>query len=204
MCGLLWHIILRDLFSWATNTADGDCSYEIKRHLLLGRKALTNLDSLLKSHDVTLSSQSCGFYSNYVWMWELDYNENWALNNLCFWIVMLEKTLESPLNCKEIQLVNSKWNQSWIFIGSIDAKAEVPILWPPDEKNWLIRKDLDVGKDWRWEKKGSIEGEIFEWNYWLDVHEFEQALGVGDGLGGLMCHSPWGFREWTHLSDWNV
>ena len=155
MCGLLWHISLRDLFSWATNTADGDCSYEIKRHLLLGRKALTNLDSLLKSHDVTLSSQSCGFYSNYVWMWELDYNESWALNNLCFWIVMLEKTLESPLNCKEIQLVNSKWNQSWIFIGSIDAKAEVLILWPPDEKNWLIRKDLDVGKDWRWEKRGA-------------------------------------------------
>ena len=131
-------------------TADVDCSHEIKRRLLLGRKVMTNLDSILKSRDnfgnKGPSSQGCGFSSNHVWMWELDYKESWA-PNWCFWTVVLEKTLESPLDCKEIQPVHPKGNQSWIFIGRTDAKAETPMLWPPDVKNWLIWKDPDAGKD---------------------------------------------------------
>ena len=141
-------------------TADGDCRHEIKRRLLLGRKAMTNLDSMLKSRDVTLPtkvhlSQGCGFSSSHVWMCELDYKEQWAPKNWCFWTVVLEKTLEGPLDWKEIQPVNPKWNQPWIFIGRTDAEAEAPILWPPHEKSWLIGKDPDAGKDWRQEKKGT-------------------------------------------------
>ena len=131
-------------------TADSDCSHEIKRCLLLGRKVMTNLDSILKSRNITFhkgpSSQGYGFSSSHVWMWELDYNESWAW---CFWTVVLEKTLENPLDCKEIQLVHPKEKQSWIFIGRIDVEAETPILWPPDAKSWLIGKGPDVGKDWR-------------------------------------------------------
>ena len=124
-------------------TAVGDYSHEIKRHLLLGRKAMTNLDSILKSRDVTLPtkcpySQSYGFSSSHVWMWELDYRESWLPKNWCFWTVVLEETLESPLDCKEIQPVHPKGDQSWIFIGKTDAEAETPILWPLDGKNWLI------------------------------------------------------------------
>ena len=130
-------------------TADGDCSHEIKRCLLLGGKVMINLDSMLKSGDIEnkgLSSQSYGFSSSQVWMWELDYKESWILKNWCFWIVVLEKTLESPLDCKEIQPVHPKENQLWIFIGRTDAEAEAPILWPPDAKNWLIGNDLMLGK----------------------------------------------------------
>ena len=136
-------------------TADGDYSHEIKRHLLLRRKTMTNLDSIVKSRDITNkgpSSQSYAFSSSHVWMWELDYKESWAPKNWCFWTVVLEKTLESPLDCKEIKLVNHKGNQSWIFIGRTDAEAETPVLWTPDAKNWLIGKDPNAGKDWRWEK----------------------------------------------------
>ena len=138
-------------------TADGDCSHEIKRCFVLGRKAMANLDSILKSRDFAdkgPSSQSYGFSNGHVWMWELDYKESWAPKNWCFWTVLLEKTLESPLNCKEIQPVHPKGNQSWILIGRTDAEAETPILWPPDAKNWLIGKDPDPGKDWRQEEKG--------------------------------------------------
>ena len=108
---------------------------------------------------------------------------------------MLEKTLESPLDCEEIQSVNPKGNQSWIYIGRTDAEAETPILWPPDVKNWLIWEDSDAGKDWRWEEKGTTEDEMVGWHHWLDGHEFEQALGVGDGQGSLACCSPWGCKE---------
>ena len=133
-------------------TADGDCSHEIKRRLLLGRKVMTNLDSLLKSRDVTLLTKSIyGFSRSHVWMWELDYKDSWALKN---WTVVLEKTLESPLDCKEIQPIHPKGDQSWVFIGRTDAEAETPILWPPDMKSWLIWKDPDAGKDWRQEEKG--------------------------------------------------
>ena len=120
-------------------TADGDCSHEIKRRLLLGRKGMTNLDSILKSRHYFAnkgpSSQGYGFSSGYVWMWELDYEENWAPKNWCFWIVVLEKTLESPLDCKEIQPVHSKGDQPWDFFGRTDAKAETPVLWPPRAKS---------------------------------------------------------------------
>ena len=120
-----------------------------------------------------LSSEGYGFSSGHVWMWELDYKENWVLKNWCFWTVGLEKTLESPLDCKEIQPVHPKGNQSCMFIGRTDAEAETPILWPPDAKNWLIWKDLDVGKDWRWEEKGTTEDKMVGWHHWLNGHEFE-------------------------------
>ena len=112
-------------------------------------------------------------------MWELDHKEGWVLKNWCFWTVMLEKTLENVLDCKEITLVNPKGNQSWIFIGRTDAKAETPILWPPDTKNWLIRKDPDAEKDWRQEEKGMTEDEMVEWHHWLDGLEFEEGPGAG-------------------------
>ena len=133
------------------------------------------------------SSQSYGFSSSRVWMWELHHKESWALKNWCFWTVVLEKTLESPLDCKKIKLVNPKGNQSWIFIGTTDAEAETPILWLPDANNWLIWKYHDTGKDWRWEEKGTTEDEMVGWQHWLDGHEFEQAPGIGDGQGGLVC-----------------
>ena len=132
-------------------TADGDCSHEIKRCLLLGRKVMTNLDSILKSRHYFVnkvpSSQGYGFSSSHVWMWELDYKESWARKNLCFWTVVLEKTLESPLDCKETQPVHFKGDRSWVFIGRTDVEAETPIFWPPGVKSWLIWKDPDVGKD---------------------------------------------------------
>ena len=187
-------------------SVDGDCSHEIKRHLLLGRKSMTNLDSILKSRGITankcLSGQSYCFSSSQVWMWELDHKESWVLKNWCFWIVMLEKTPESPLGCEEIKPVNLKGNQSWIFIGRTDVEAETPVLWPLDAKNWLIRKDPDAGKDWRQEEKGMTEDEVVEWHHQLDGHEFEKALGVGDRQGSLVCCSPWGHKSWTWLSDW--
>ena len=137
----------------------GDCSHEIKRCLVLGRKVMTNLDSILKSRDVYFadkspSTQSYGFSGSHGWMWELDHKEGWAAKNWCFQTVLLEKTLESPLNCKEIKSVNPKENQLWIFIGRTGVKAEVPILWPSDVKSWLIGKDPDAQEDWRQEEKG--------------------------------------------------
>ena len=157
-------------------TSDGDCSHEIKRCLLLGGKVMTNLDSILKSRHIVNkgpSSQSYGFSSGHVWMWELDYKESWAPKNWCFWTVVLEKTLESPLDCKEIQPVHPKGDQSWVFFGRTDVEVETPILWPPTEKNWLIGKDPDAGKDWRWEKKGTIEDEMVGWHHQLDGFGFE-------------------------------
>ena len=139
------------IFLGSKITAHGDCSHEIKRCLLLGRKAMTNLDNIkIQRHyfaNKGPSSQSYGFSSSHVWMWDLDYKESWASKNWCFWIVVLEMILESPLDCKEVKPVNSKGNQPWIFIGRTDAEAETPILWPPDAKNWLIWKDPDAGKD---------------------------------------------------------
>ena len=140
-----------------------------------------------------LSSQSYGFSSSHVWMWELDYKEGWAPKNWCFWTVVLEKTLESSLDCKEIQPVHPKGDQSWIFIGRTDAEAETPLLWPPDVKSWSIGKDPDAGKDWRQEEKGT-EDEMVGWHHLLSGHEFGQALGDGQGQGSLACCSPWGYR----------
>ena len=121
--------------------------------------------------------------------------EGWVPKNRCFWTVVLEKTLESPLDSKETKPVNPKGNQSWMFIGRTDARAETLILWPPYVKSWLIRKDPDAGKDWRQEGKGMIEDEMVGWHHWCNIHEFEQARGVGDGQGGLVCCGPWGHRE---------
>ena len=126
------------------------------------------------------SSQSYGFSSSHVWMWELNHKECWAPKNCCFWTVVLEKTLESPLDCKEVQPVHPKGDQSQVFIGRTDAEAETPILWPPDAKNWLIGKYPDSGKDWRREEKGMTEDEMVGRYLWLNGHEFEQAPGVGD------------------------
>ena len=137
-------------------------------------------------------------------MWELAHKESWVLKNWCFWTVVLEKTLGSPLECKEIQPVHPKGNQSWIFIGRTLAETETPIFCPPDTKNWLIWKDPGVGKDWRQEEKGTTEDEMIGWHHWLNDHEFEQTLGVGDGQGGLAFCSPWIPKSWTQLSDWTI
>ena len=162
------------IFLGSKITANGDCRHEIQRRLLLGRKAMTNLDSILKRHyfaDEDLYSQSYGFSSSHVWMWELDHTESWVQKNWCFWTVLLEKTLESPLDCKEIQPVHPKGNQSWIFIRRTDSEA--PILWPPDAKSWLIWKDPDAGKDSRQEEKGMTEDEMVWWHHWLNGDEFK-------------------------------
>ena len=140
-----------------------------------------------------LYNQSYGFSGSHVWMWQLGYKESWALKNWCFWTVVLEKILESPLDCKKIQPVHPKGNQSWLFIGRTDAEAL--ILWPPDAKNWLIGKDPDAGKDWSQEEKGSTEDEMVGWHHQLDGHEFEQSPGVGDRQGSVACCSPWGHKE---------
>ena len=142
-----------------------------------------------------LSSQSFGFSISHVWMWELDYKESWAPKNWCFWTAVLEKTLESPLDCKEIQPVHAKGDQFWIYIGRTDAEAETPILWPPDVKNWLTGKDPDDGKDWRQKEKGATEDKMVGWHHWLNRHEFEQVPGVGEGHGRLVCCSLWGHKE---------
>ena len=139
------------------------------------------------------SSQSYGFSSSHIWMRELDYKESWMLKNWCFWTVVLEKTLQCPLDGKEIYPVHPKGKQSRTFIGRTDVEAETPILRPPNAKNWLIWKDTDAGKDWR-QEKGMTEGEMIGWHHRLDRHKFEQALGVGDGQGSLACCSPWGRR----------
>ena len=135
-------------------------------------------------------------------MWELDHKESLGPKNWCFWTVVLEKTVESPLDCKEIQPVHPKGNKSWIFIGRTDAEAETLILWPPDAKNWFLGKDPDAGKDWSQEEKGTTEDETVGWHHWRDGHEFEQAPGVSDDQGSLVCCSSWVVKDQTRLSDW--
>jgi len=141
-------------------------------------------------------------------MLELDCEESWAPKNWCFWTVVLEKTLESPLDCKEIQPVYSKGDQSWVFFERNDTEAETPVLWPPHAKSWLIGKDPDAGRDWGQKEKGTTKDEMAGWHHWLDGHEFEWTLGVGDGQGGLACWDSWGRKEsdrterlnWTFFS----
>ena len=156
-------------------TADGDCRHEIKRCLLLGRKAMTNLEHTKKHYFANkgLSGQGYGFSSSQVWMWEFDYKESWVPKNWCFWTVVLEKTRESPLDCKEIQLVHPKGNQSCVFIGKTDVEAETALLWPPDAKNWLIGKGPDAGNDWGWKEKEITEDEMVGWHHQLNGYEFE-------------------------------
>ena len=136
-------------------------------------------------------------------MWELDHKVGWTLKDWSFWTVVLVKTLESPFDCKETKSVNPKGSQSWIFIGRTDAEAEAPVLWPPDAKSWFLRKDPDVGKDWRLEEKGPTKDEMVGLHHWLKAHEFEQALEDGEGQGSLACNSPWGRKE-SWLSDWTT
>ena len=147
------------------------------------------------------SSQGYGFSSGHVWMWELDCEEGWVPKNWCFWTVVLERTLESPLDCKEIQPVHPKGDQSWVFIVRTDVEAETPILWPPDAKSWLIGKDPDAGKDWGQEQKGTTEDDMVGWHHRLDGHGFGWTPGVSDGQGGLACYSSWGRKE-SDTTEW--
>ena len=156
---------------------------------------------------IYLSSQGYGFSSGHVWMWELDCEESWVPKNWCFWTVVLEKTLASPLDCKEIQPVHPKGDQSWVFIERTNVEAETPTLWPPDAKSWLIGKDPDAGKDWGQVEKGMTEKEMAGWHHWLDGRESQWTPGVGYGQGGLVCCDSWGCKEldttewlnWTEL-----
>ena len=187
------------IFLGSKITADGDCSHEIKRHLLLGRKVMTNLDSILKGRDITLSAKVClvkamvfpvVMYGCEIWTvkkaecWRIDAFELWC------W-----KRLESPLYHKEIQPVHPKGDQSWVFIGRTDVETETPILWPPDAKSWLIWKDPDAGKDWGQEEKGTTQDEMVGWHHQLNGHGFGWTLEVGDGQGGLACCGSWGHKE---------
>ena len=179
-------------------TADGDCSHEIKRCLLLGRKVMTNLDSILKSRDITWPTKVC-LVKAMVFPIVIYGCESWTIKkaehqridafDLWYW----RRLLRVP--CKEIQPVHLKGNQFWIFVVRTDAEAETPILWPPDAKNDLIWKDPDAGKGWRQEEKGMTEDEMVGWHHWLNGHEFEWNLGVGDGQVSLACYSPWGCKE---------
>ena len=207
--GKQWKTVTDFIFLGSKITAGGDCSHDIKRRLLLERKVMTNPDSILKSRDITLPTKfhlvkamvfpvvmyGCG---------ELDYKESWVPKNWCFWTVVLEKTLESPLDCKEIHPVHPKGDQSWVFIGGTDVEAETPILWP-DAKSWLIWKDPDAGKDWGQEEKGMTEDEMVGWHHQLNGHGFGWTSGVGDGQGGLACWCSWGRRvghDWATELSW--
>ena len=160
---------------------------------------MTKLDSILKSRDITLPTKVCLFKAMAFRVvmygcesWTIKKAEPQRIDTFELW---WWRRLESPLDCKEIQPVHPKGNQSWIFIGRTDAEAETPILWPLDAKNWLIGKDPDAGKDWRWEEKGTTEDEMRGWHHRLDGHGFGWTPGVGDGQGGLVCCSPWGHKE---------
>jgi len=214
---ILWQIdgetmeTVRDfIFLGCKITADGDYSHEIERRLLLGIKVMINLDSILKSRHYFAnkgpSSQGYGFFQwscmdVRVGLW-------WKLKNWCFWTVVLEKSLESLLDCKEIQPVHPKGDQSWVFIGRTDAEAETLIFWPPHAKSWLTGKNPDAGRDWGQEEKGMTEDEMAGWHHRLDGHESEWTPGVGDGQGGLACCDSWRRKEkdmteqlkWTELN----
>ena len=179
-------------------TADGDCSYEIKRCQLLGWKAMTNLDSILESRDITLPTKvhlaKAMVFPVVMYgceSWTIKKTEHWKIDAFELWCW---RRLESPLHCK-IKKVNPKGNQSWIFVEKTDAEAEAPIFWPPDVNSLLVGKDPDAGKDWRQEEKGMTVNEMVGWHHWLNGHEFEQALGDGKGHRSLACYSPWCHKE---------
>ena len=176
---------------------------------------MTNLESILNSRDITLPTKVCLVKAmvlpvSHVWMWELDHKEGCGPKIWCFWSVVLEKTLESPLDRKEIQPVHPKGNQSWIFTGRTDVEAEIPIVWSLDAKSQLIGKDPEAGKDWGQEEKGTTEDEIVGWRHWLNGHAFEQALWNGEGQESLVYCSSWGRKEsdkterlnWTESDRW--
>ena len=192
------------IFLGSKITADGDYSHEIKGCLLHGRKAMTNLDSILKSKDITLPTQVC-LVNTMVFPVVMYGCESWTIKkaecerNNAFELWWWRTLLRVPWTARGSKKVNPEGNQSWIFIGKTDAEA--PILWPPDAKNWLIGKDPDAGKDWRQEEKGVTEDEMVRWHHQLDGHEFEQAPGVDDGQGSLVCCSPWGGKE-SDTTEW--
>ena len=186
-------------------TADNDSSYKIKRRLLLGRKSMTNLDSVLKKQryhftNKGLYSQNYGFFSSHVWRWELDHKEGWASKNWCFESWCWRRLLRVPRTARRSNQSILKEIIPEYSLEGLMLKVETLILWPPDVKNWLIGKDPDAGKDWR-QEKGTTEGEMVGWHHWHDGHEFEQALGVGDGQGSPVCCSPWGHKE-SDTSEW--
>ena len=188
-------------------TADGDCSHEIKRRLLLERKVMTNLDSILKSRDITLPAK-VHLVKAMAFPMVMYGCESWTVKKTeCQRIDAFElwcwRRLESPLDCKEIQPVHSEGDQPWVFFGRNDAEAETPVLWPPHVKRWLIGKDSDSGRDWGQEEKGMTEDEIAGWHHQLDGCESEWTPGVGDGQGGLACCDSWGRKELTQLSELN-
>ena len=197
--GKQWKHVSDFILGGSQITADGDCSHEIKRRLLLGRKVTTNIDSRFKSRDITLPTKVClvkamvfpvvmyGCES-----WTVKKAERWRIDAFELWCW---RRLESPLDYKEIQPVHSKGDQSWVFIGRTDAKAETPVLWPPHVKSWLIGKDPNTGRDWGQEEKGMTEDEMAGWHHRLDAHEFEWTPGVGGGQGGLACCDSWGHKE---------
>ena len=181
---------------------DDDCSHKIKCCLLLGRKAMTNLDSVFKSRDTTLPTKVCRvkamtfpvvIYN--VQMWELDHKQGWMAKNWCLRTVRVEKIFERPLDSKEVKLVHPKGNQPWVFIGRAGAKAEAPILWPPDVNSWLTGKGPDAGTHWGHEEKGATEDDMVGWHHSLKEHEFEQTSGESEGQGSLACCSSWGCKE---------
>ena len=172
---------------------------------------MTNLDSIFKSRDITLPKNvrlvKAMVFPVVMYGWELDYKESWEQKNWCFWTVLLKKTLESPLDCKEIQPVHPKGDQSWVFIGRTDVEAETPILWTPYGKSWLIWKDPDAGKDRRQAEKGMTEDEMVGWHHQLNGHGFGWTPGVGDEQGGLACCGSWGRRvgyDWATELNWKL
>ena len=183
-------------------TADGDCSHEIKRCLFLGGKAWQHIKKQRHYFANKSLSQSYGFPSSHVWMWELDHKEGWALKNWCFSTVVLEKTLERPLHCKKIQPVHPKGNQSWIFIRKTDGEAETPVLWLSDVKSWLIGKDPDAGKDWKQEEKGRTEHKVVGWHHWLSGHELRKLQELVMDRETWHAAVQWVGKSQKQLCNW--
>ena len=190
-------------------TADGDCSHGIKRRLLLGGKVMTNLESVFKSRDITLPTKVHLVKAMVFPMvmyecesWTVKKAEQWRIDAFELW--WLEKTLESPLDCKESQPVHSEGDQPWVFFGRNDAEAETPILWPPRVKSWLIGKDPDAGRDWGQEEKGTAEDEMAGWHHWLDRRESEWTLGAGDAQVVLACCDSSGRKDMTEQLNWTL
>ena len=196
------------IFLGSKITADGDCSHEIKRRLLLGRKVMTNLDSTFKSRDITLPTKVRLFKAMVFPVvtygcesWTVKKPEHWRIDAFELWC--LRRLLRVPY-CKKIQPVHPKGDQSWVFFGRTDAEAEAPIFWPPHEKSWLIGKDSDAGRDWGQEEKGTTEDEMAGWHHWLNGCEFEWTPGVGDGQGDLVCCDSRGHKklDMTEQLNW--